>query len=175
MSRSHPEAVTIRRLDPADLDAYFTLRLRALTECPAAYATDADAWTAAPTATIEAHLHSTDPILGAWFGSDLVGPLGLSREARPSVAHKAGLWGFYVVPDARRRGVGTAMVDEMLAIARQNGIRQLRATVATSSIEALALLQRLRFEEFGVEREARLVDGVFHDQVYLVRPTAPGT
>ncbi len=49
------------------------------------------------------------PILGAWTEENLVGLLGMNREERPSVRHKAGLWGFFVMPDHQNQGIGRAL------------------------------------------------------------------
>jgi ribosomal protein S18 acetylase RimI-like enzyme len=172
MDRPPPKQV--RRLSPDDFDLYSDLRLQGLIECPAAFTTDAEAWRRAPRSTLEAHLdpaRSDAPVLGAWLDDDeLVGLLGLNREQRDSVRHKAGLWGFYVAPPYRRRGVGTRLVTEMVGLAGAAGLRQLRAVVPTSCVGALSLLEHLGFERYGLERDARLVDGVFHDQAYLAYP-----
>lgn len=157
-----------------DFDRYSDLRLEGLIECPAAFTTDADSWERSPRSVLEAHLspeRAHSPILGAWLGDEeLIGLLGMNREQRRSVSHKAGLWGFYVAPHYRRRGVGRRLLTEMIGVATLAGIRQLRAVVPTSSAEALSLLEDLGFERYGFERDGRLVDGVFHDQAYLVYP-----
>jgi L-amino acid N-acyltransferase YncA len=164
----------VRPLRLADFDRYSDLRLQGLIEFPAAFTTDADSWERAPRSTLEAHLspeRADSPILGAWLGDDeLIGLLGMNREQRRSVAHKAGLWGFYVAPQHRGRGVGRRLVTEMIRLAELAGIRQLRAVVPTSCAEALSLLEDMGFGTYGLERDARLVDGVFHDQAYLVYP-----
>jgi L-amino acid N-acyltransferase YncA len=159
---------------PADVDAYDAVHLAGLEEFPAAFTTDADAWRGAPRETILRHLELSArdrgrPILGAFEEDRLVGLIGLQREERRSVSHKAGLWGFYVVADQRRRGVGRRLLEAAIATAGgMDGLRQLRAVVATSCTAALALFEDTRFERFGYEREGRLVDGRFHDLAYLM-------
>ena len=109
-------------------------------------------------------------VLGAWESGDLVGLLGISREQRDAVAHKVGLWGWYVRPEHRRKGIGHALLTDAVAVTRAtSGVRQIRCVVPTSCHDALSLLERMRFERFGLEVDARKVNGRFHDQVYLWR------
>jgi len=163
----------VRRLIPADFDQYYALRLAGLVECPAAFTTDADAWRSASKETIERHLLTSEssdaPILGAWKeDGELVGILGLNREQRRSVSHKAGLWGFYVSAPCRQQGIGRALLIEVISLAGNlPDLRQLRAVVPTSSQQALSLVEKIGFLRFGLERDARQVNGSFHDQVYL--------
>ena len=170
--KSEPAPV-IRMLGPSDVDEYSAVHLAGLVEFPAAFTTDADAWRDAPRDTIARHLapdraETRGPVLGAWRGEELVGLIGLTREERRSVAHKAGLWGFYVTAGNRRRGVGRRLLSAMIDhAAGMPGLRQLRAVVAASCVEALALFESDGFERFGFEQEARLVDGRFHDLLYL--------
>jgi L-amino acid N-acyltransferase YncA len=108
------------------------------------------------------------PILGAWDDDRLAGLIGIQREERRSVSHKAGLWGFYVLPDHRRRGIGRQLLMSAIAAGvDMDGLQQLRAVVATSCTAALALFEDAGFTHFGLERRGRLVDGRFHDLAYL--------
>lgn len=158
---------------PADFDQYYALRLAGLEECPAAFTTDADAWRSASKETIERHLLASEgsemPILGASKeDGELVGIVGLSPEQRRSVSHKAGLWGFYVSPPCRKHGIGRALLTEAISLARKlPDLRQLRAVVPTSCPQALSLVEKLGFLQFGLERDARQVNGIFHDQAYF--------
>ena len=166
-------APVIRVLGPRDVDDYSAVHLAGLIEVPQAFTTDADAWRDAPRETIARHLDAgraktRGPVLGAWRDEALIGLIGLTREERRSVSHKAGLWGFYVTAAHRRQGVGRALLDAMIDhAAAVSGLRQLRAVVASSCVEALGLFESVGFERFGFEQDARLVEGRFHDLLYL--------
>lgn len=168
--------VAVRRLVREDFDQYYEVRLAGLVESPAAFTTDADAWRSASRERIERHLQlnqdgSETLILGAWLDAELVGLIGMNREQRPSVSHKASLWGFFVLPPHRQRGIGRTLLTEIVSLAKtMPSLRQIRAGVSTSSGEALSLMERSGFQKFGLERDARQVDGHFHDQVYLWYP-----
>ncbi|HVL33259.1 MAG TPA: GNAT family N-acetyltransferase [Actinomycetota bacterium] len=161
------------RLMPADFDAYYALRGAGLAETPAAFTTDETSWRDADRAIVERHLEASGgdpnrPIFGAWNDGELVGLVGLARETRDSIFHKATLWGLYVSPEHRRQGIGRRLLTEAVTAARElAGLLHLRAVVPTSCVAAVGLFDGLGFEQFGLERDARRVGGRFHDQLYL--------
>jgi RimJ/RimL family protein N-acetyltransferase len=77
----------------------------------------------------------------------LVGRLSVSRDTHPASAHVADL-GLMVASDARRRGVGRALLDAAVEWARGSGVRKLELHVFPWNEAALAL-----YEAFGFERE----------------------
>jgi ribosomal protein S18 acetylase RimI-like enzyme len=161
-----------RCLTTTDYDAYYSLRLQSLQECPQMYATDANDWQTAPRPVIERHLQASEanqsPILGTWHSHELVALVGLKPESRPTVAHKASLWGLYVAPPHRRQGIGSRLLAFTITVAKEiEPLRQLRAVVNASSEEAIGLFVSSGFKQFGMEPRAKLVEGTFHDQVYF--------
>lgn len=54
-----------------------------------------------------------------------------------------------VAPDARGRGVGAALVDELLAVAASRGVRAVYLEVRESNAPARALYASRGFEEMG--------------------------
>ena len=163
----------VRRLTPADYDSFYGLRLAGLEEFPITFATDAQAWRSASKETIERLLVNSyeredTPILGAWEEGELVGMVGLNRDLRPSVAHKSTLWGFYVAANYRQQGVGLNLLNELFSLARTiSGLRQMRAVVNVENEAALKLLMKVGFEQFGREPDAKKVNGILYDQIYL--------
>src|SRR5215211_3377708 len=116
--------ISFGRLGSSDRDSYFLFRLDALETYAQAFATSAEEWRNAPPGKIDRLLlaseRNSDPILGAFTsGSTLVGSVGLTRESRTAVQHKASLVALYVAPAWRHQGIGTQLVTEMLNRARQ--------------------------------------------------------
>ena len=73
----------------------------------------------------------------------------------------------YVAADARRRGVGRALMEAVLAGARAGGIWSIHAGMFPENAASLALHESLGFRLVGrFERIARL-DGVWRDTVLL--------
>ena len=163
----------ISRLTSKDYDQFYSLRLESLGTCPEEFATDAEAWKAAPRETINRLLVNSEerkdtPILGAWMDDVLIGLIGANRDSRPSVSHKSTLWGWYVTPAHRRRGVGQSLLDEVIKILKdERDLRLIRAVVTVTSRSAISLLEKQGFKVYGQEPEAKQINDKYYDQVYL--------
>jgi putative acetyltransferase len=77
----------------------------------------------------------------------LVGRLSVARDTHPASAHVADL-GLMVAKDARRQGVGWALLEAAVVWARVAGIRKLELHVFPWNEPAIRL-----YEQFGFERE----------------------
>lgn len=160
----------IRRLTPADAVAFQALRLAGLLEAPYAFGSSYQEEKASPTSTIENNLKEQDDrgVLGAFESSTLVGLIGLGRENYTKLSHKAFIWGMYVTPEARRKGVGRALLLEALSFARSvPGIRQVSLCVNASSVNVIRLYEAVGFKSFGREPGAMLIEGVLHDEIHM--------
>ena len=162
----------IRELGRDDAPAFQALRLAALRDCPSAFASSYEEEHETPIALVAERLAAKSGrcVLGAWLESDLVGMLGLMREEMQKLAHKAFIWGMYVAPSARRRGVGRQLVDRALSrAASMTGVRQVNLGVNGANFGAIALYEAVGFTSFGVERGFMLLDGELHDEIHMVR------
>ncbi|HET7648492.1 MAG TPA: GNAT family protein [Gaiellaceae bacterium] len=77
----------------------------------------------------------------------LVGRLSVARDSHPASAHVADL-GLMVAIDARRQGVGRALLEAAVDWAREAGIRKLELHVFPWNEAAIAL-----YDAFGFARE----------------------
>lgn len=166
------EAIQIREVEPAEAQAYQRLRLAALRELPSAfcstYAEEADT----PIAIVAERLaaNANRCVLGAWCDTELVGMLGLQREQLQKLAHKAFIWGVYVAPQVRQRGVGRQLMERALARAStMRGLLQINLGVNAGNAAAIALYEAAGFTSFGLERGFMLIDGELHDELHMVR------
>lgn len=80
-----------------------------------------------------------------------------------SSRHKVVLWGTFVKPGFRQRGMGKAVVRRALEHAKKNGARRANLTVYLPNPEAISLYESLGFSVYGVEPEAVRLDGTYHD------------
>ena len=152
--RSAP--IRIRRLAPVDAAAYRALML-------AAYASEPEAFTSTvrereplplkwwlPRVSDEAD--ASQLVLGAFDGERLVGVAGLAFEGRPRTAHKAKLFGMFVLDEHRGRGLGRRLVEAVLDAARSRpGTEIVQLTVTESNEGALRLYEACGFVAFGTE------------------------
>jgi ribosomal protein S18 acetylase RimI-like enzyme len=147
--------VTVRRLRADEADVLRTLRLRALRDSPAAFgqtyaeiSAEPDSYWAEMTRSV------TDPDRHAMFlaeeGTAAVGLcFGLVDHERADRAHLGGMW---VAPQARRRGAGQALVDAVLAWARERHFADIVLWVTEGNAEAAALYERHGFRPTGRSR-----------------------
>jgi len=161
----------IRPLAPPDAPAFQALRLRGLQECPEAFASSYEEEVNTPLPEIEDRLRPrTDAaIFGAFQDAVLCALVGLKRESKVKMLHKAFIWGVYVAPEVRGRGIGSAIMAQALRhAARVLGTSQVNLGVNTKNTAAVALYQKLGFVEYGLERGYLLVDGELQDEYQMV-------
>jgi putative acetyltransferase len=77
----------------------------------------------------------------------IVGRLSIGRDPHPASTHVADV-GLMVASDARRQGVGTAMLRAAIGWAREAGVRKIELHVFPWNEAAIKL-----YEVFGFERE----------------------
>lgn len=161
----------VRILDAGDASAYQSLRLVALQECPAAFASSFDEEVGLSLETVAERLTpSVDGgVLGGFEDDRLVGVVGIHREPFVKLGHKANVWGMYVAAPARRGGAGRRLLGEALAFAaRQLRVRQVNLGVNVANIAAVGLYEQAGFRPFGLETCFMLLDGVAQDEMHMV-------
>jgi putative acetyltransferase len=90
-------------------------------------------------------------------GGAIIGRLSLARDTHPASAHVADL-GLMVADDARRQGVGWALLDAAVEWAGGAGVRKLELHVFPWNEPAIRLYERFGFEREG-ERKAHYCRG----------------
>jgi len=171
-----PNPHPIRPLTSADTDAYRTIRLRMLREHPEAFGDSAEEREREPETVFRerfvSRIEAPDRfVLGAFDGEALVGTVGFYRHGGAKVAHKGGIWGMYVAPEARGRGVGMALLEAAVAriAATCPGVSWLQLGVATVNGPAQRLYERAGFRTYGVEPAAMIVGGRAIDEALMAR------
>lgn len=160
----------IRQLSGEDAEMYQALRLRGLEESPTAFGSSYAEEVERPVAVVKRRLADEhNHIFGAFTGEGrLVGMVTLRREPYVKMAHKGTIYAMYVAPEARQQGAGRALMAAALARAEALGVRPVNLTVTSTNEAAVALYASCGFEQFGLERDAFLIDGVFCDAAYMV-------
>lgn len=163
--------MTIRLLQPDDVAAFQAIRLRGLQEIPGAFAASYEEETDLPLTKVAERLGplSDRAVFGAWEGETLAGVTGLERENLRKLAHKALIWGVYVAPEFRGRGLGRDLMQAALQHAfAWPGLRQVNLGVHAANEPARRLYESLGFEPFGLERDCLVVNGVPQDELHMV-------
>jgi RimJ/RimL family protein N-acetyltransferase len=151
----------IRALGDADADGYVALRRAALLDVPLAFAASPeDDVAASPAAVREQLRRAPESMIFGAFDPQLVGVLGLYRDRHQKASHKVHLWGMYVVPSHRRRGIAAALVHAALDHARTlPGASWVHLAVGEAAPEARRLYARAGFTVWGTEPDALRHDG----------------
>ncbi len=161
----------IRQLKENDSESYYKIRLEGLKLHPEAFGTGAEDWTKATSEQVKnllANSSQDDFVLGVFHEEKLVGVIGLKREKKHSVGHKGTVWGLFVLPEFRNKGLGRKLVA---ALTKKSSSHQelkfIRAVVTNTSANAIGIFESLGFIRYGIELRGIKQGSNFFDQTYL--------
>jgi len=169
--------MTIRRLFPADAEAYRALMLEGYARHPDAFTSTAAEREALSLSwwqkRLDASPSAEQVVFGAFDGDVLAGAAGLQFQAREKARHKADLFGMYVAPSARGTGFGRQLVVAILEeAAAREGVRIVQLTVTEGNAAAQTLYERCGFQPFGVEPYAVALGTGYLSKVHMWRAVA---
>lgn len=141
--------INLRALTSDDWAAWRDVRLRALADAPQAFGSTLEEWESAPEERWRARLELPGSHnLVAYVDGEPVGmATGVSFEGTYE------LISMWVAPEARGRGVGDALVEEILRRAYAQGASELRLDVKEHNLSAISLYLRHGFIDVGPSRE----------------------
>lgn len=162
----------VRILTPADATSFFKLRLESLEREPRAFAASVEEDAAMPLETVAARLQAElegSFAVGAFESRELIGIAGFYRAERLKMMHKGDIWGVYVKPEWRGRGVARHMLSAILDRLRSYAtLDHVLLHVSDSQSGARRLYGSLGFETCGHERRAHKVGDDYVDQYHMV-------
>ena len=127
------------------------------------------------TARVSDRPDSNQLTYGAFAGDRLVGVAGLKFGRRERTKHKALLFGMFVRPRFRGRGIARALVDAALEHVRSRpGTRVVRLTVTEHNAAALRLYESCGFRRYGTEPLAIRAGEGFLSKVHMWRAVGRG-
>jgi ribosomal protein S18 acetylase RimI-like enzyme len=169
MSVPVPAPWTIRKLSSENLPAYRTVRLDALRLHPRSYGSSYEEESEYTLDTMGARWPAAPGvILGGFVGDRLAGIAGMLVEPKVKTRHKGFIYTVYVDQAFRGRGLAAALVEVLIATAREAGLRFVTLTVAVGNDGARRIYQRMGFRPYGIEPRGLLVDGEFVDEEMMV-------
>jgi ribosomal protein S18 acetylase RimI-like enzyme len=158
----------LRLLTSDDADAFWHLRLEALRNDSASFADSAEEHLATTVETARERLVKNDPIsnfvAGVFEDGHLTATAGFYNKER----HKGHIWGVYVRPESRGKGVASALMNEIVRRARAIGGLEQITLVASANLPAQRLYKALGFESYGIERHSLKIGDQYVDDVLMV-------
>ena len=154
-------SLPISLLQPEDAAALLALRRESLREEPLAFLASPEDDLASSEDAVRAMLdRAPQAVVFGARAPELVGLVGLHCGSARKAAHKANLWGLYVTPAWRGRGLGMRLVQAAVAHARTlPGVSAVRLGVSESAPSARRLYERCGFVPWGTEPDAIRQDG----------------
>src|SRR5690348_5416083 len=162
----------VRKLTENDLDALWAMRLRALKDNPEAFGSTYEETLARGNEWMRQRLCTDENetfYLGAFEENRLIGIVAFYREDATKTRHKGYVVSMYVAPESRGLGAGKALMQALIARARQiQGLEQLHLAVVTTNQVAYQLYRSLGFEVYGTEPKALKSGGEYWDEYLMV-------
>ncbi len=156
------------------------LRLEALLDTPTAFASSYEDELAFPDEVWWARLRSAYKRDGnltyfAEVDGALVGMAGANWPAKAKLRHVAEVYGVYVSPDQRGKGLASGLLQRLLAQLRAQGqIEKVSLGVTSDNTVAVRLYEKLGFTIVGTARRELRVDGRYFDlhlmELHLLTP-----
>ena len=166
MSTEHP----VRVLAPADAEVLAALRAEALRDTPVAFASSPEDDRMGDVDSVRTTLSDAGEhaVFGAFVDGALVGMVGIGRIQKLKARHLAHVWGMYVQPAHRGRGLAEGLLRAAIERARDwEGVARIGIGVSEASPGARRLYERVGFRLWGTEPDALRVDGVSYAEHFL--------
>ena len=153
-------------LSAEDWAAFKTLRLEALSAHPEAFGSSFEEEFARTEDEWKAEFKRSE-LFGFFEKNKLVACVGFFVYSPLKMCHRGALWGMYIQPDYRRKGIAAALLKKVIAHAKKRVI-QLHLTVVTHNHAAVKLYEKNGFRIYGTEPRSLKIGDNFYDEHLMV-------
>lgn len=157
----------IKQFDIATLEDYKHIRLEALRNEPQAFSGNYDEESIQDNEFHWLRLQ-VGQVYGAYVDNRICGMTGVVLYVGKKLEHNAALWGVYVSPDQRGKGIARKLVGQAIS-ALPAHVKRLTLGVEENNAGALALYKSFGFEEYGFDRHAFRHNGTYYNERMMVK------
>ena len=159
--------INIRQFAADDAMTWRTIRLEALANAPVAFGQTLEDGEKQAIEDYRKTVSGPFPPFAAFDGTTAIGTAGFYILGGPKMSHRGVLWGMYVSPSHRGRGVGRKLIGAVIAHARGR-VEQIHLHVVTTNVAAYELYRSMGFVAYGIEPRALRYAGRDHDEAMMV-------
>ena len=156
----------VRLLTPADAAGFRDIRLAGLAADPRAFSADWHEESQREIGWFAGRLASSDVFAVDDGAGGLCAVTGLAIPTNPKQRHKGHVWGVYVRPDARGRGLAAALLTAVVASSRGR-VESLHLGVGTYNLAAIRVYHAAGFVGTGHEARALRIGDDFIDEMTM--------
>ncbi len=107
-------------------------------------------------------IEKNGPVYYAIKNDRVVGWCDIFPEENPRQNHRGNL-GMGLIKEFRGQGLGTKLLSSVLDHAKKFGMEKVELNVYSSNTHAIALYKKLNFEQEGLIKNYRKLDGEYYD------------
>ncbi len=108
------------------------------------------------------------PVFYALDGERVIGWCDVFPESNPRQRHRGGL-GMGILPEFRGKGIGSKLLEKVIDKSREFGLEKIELHVYTSNKSAINLYKKFGFEEEGLIKKYRKLDGEYFDCLAMAK------
>lgn len=156
----------IKLLTQNDWLQWKALRLEALQNSPAIFGSTFEEESLLSDQEFKNRL-TKNAIFGAFVENQLVGCAGLYTLGQLKTKHRCILWGMYIQPEHRGKGIANGLVQAVIDCAKSRAT-QLHLSVVTTNLIAIALYEKHGFRIYGTEPKSLKSGDEFYDEHLMI-------
>lgn len=108
------------------------------------------------------------PVYYAVNNGQVIGWCDVSPHENPRLKHRGGL-GMGLISEFRGQGLGSKLLSAVIDHSKKFGLEKIELTVYTSNTSAIALYKKFGFEEEGLIKKYRKLDGEYFDCLSMAK------